>query len=137
MGAKSRAMADRDRPFVHRLRVRYCETDRMGVAHHGSYVDWLEEARTEWLRARGRTYREMEDSGTLLQVVALHVDYRRSVTYDDEVEIEVDTAERGPASITIAYTLRRPGTSEPIATATTRLACVDRQGRIRRLPEDL
>ena len=46
---------------VHRLRVRYCETDRMGVTHHGSYIDWFEEARTEWLRDRGQSYREMSE----------------------------------------------------------------------------
>lgn len=120
-------------PFVHRLRVRYCETDRMGVAHHGSYVAWFEEARTEWLRARGKTYREMEDEGFLLQVVELRVEYRRSVTYDDEVEIAVAEAERGPASITLAYAVRRPdGTA--VAHGVTKLACVARDGRIRRLP---
>ena len=54
---------------THRIRVRYCETDRMGLAHHGSYVAWLEEARTEWMRVCGRTYRQMEDDGELLVVV--------------------------------------------------------------------
>jgi hypothetical protein len=84
-------------PFTHRLRVRYCETDRMGVAHHGSYVAWFEEARTEWLRVRGKTYRDMEDEGSLLQVVALQVEYRQSVTYDDAIEVAVRVTDRGPA----------------------------------------
>jgi len=123
-------------PFVHRLRVRYCETDRMGVAHHGSYVAWFEEARTEWLRARGKSYRQMEDEGVLLQVVALAVEYRRSVTYDDEVEIEVAESERGPASITLRYDVRRPGGAE-VAVGRTKLACVGRDGRVRRLPPEL
>lgn len=124
-------------PFVHRLRVRYCETDRMGVAHHGSYVAWFEEARTEWMRTRGKTYRELEDQGFLLQVVELRVDYRQSVTYDDEVAIAVAEAGRGPASITLAYEVTRAGSSGPIALGTTKLACVGRDGRIRRLPREL
>ncbi|MEZ5966843.1 MAG: thioesterase family protein [Planctomycetota bacterium] len=124
-------------PFLHHLRVRYCETDRMGVAHHGSYVAWFEEARTEWLRARGKTYREMEDEGVLLQVVGLQVEYRRSVTYDDEVTVSVREAERGPASITLAYEVRRPEGAAVVATGTTKLACVGRDGKIRRLPDEL
>ncbi len=127
-------MADVDQPFVHRLRVRYCETDRMGVAHHGSYVAWLEEARTEWLRKRGTSYRQMEDDGFLLQVVELQVTYRQSVTYDDELEVSVRQAERGPASITLAYELRRSQGCAAIAVATTKLACVGRDGKLRRLP---
>lgn len=120
--------------FTHRLRVRYAETDRMGVAHHGSYAAWLEEARTEWMRALGKTYRQMEDEGFLLQVVALEVQYLASVTYDDLVEITVHEAERGPASITLRYELRRPDAARPFARALTKLACVDRDGKVRRLP---
>lgn len=123
--------------FTHRLRVRYAETDRMGVAHHGSYVAWLEEARTEWMRARGKTYRQMEDEGVLLQVVGLELQYLASVTYDDTVEIAVREAERGPASITLRYELRRPGAAKPFATGLTKLACVDRSGKVRRLPAEL
>ena len=62
---------------AHRIRVRYCETDRMAVAHHGSYVDWFEEARTEWIRQRGRSYCEIEDAGDLLQVVEFICQYRK------------------------------------------------------------
>jgi acyl-CoA thioester hydrolase len=123
--------------FVHRLRVRYSETDRMGVAHHSSYVAWLEEARTEWMRMRGKTYRQMEDEGALLQVVALELEYLASVTYDDQVEIGVAEAERGPASITLRYELRRPGAAKPFSRGLTKLACVDRAGKLRRLPAEL
>jgi acyl-CoA thioester hydrolase len=130
-------MADFDQPFVHRVRVRYCETDRMGVAHHGSYVAWIEEARTEWLRRRGKSYRQLEDEGYLLQVVELQVAYRQSVTYDDEVEVSVREVERGPASITLGYELRRPKGCAALASATTKLACVGRDGKVRRLPREL
>lgn len=118
----------------HRLRVRYCETDRMGVAHHGSYVAWLEEARTEWLRARGKSYRELEDEGFLLQVTELTVQYLRSTTYDDELVLRTRVVERGKASITLGYSVAFAADGTAVATATTKLACVDREGRIRRLP---
>jgi hypothetical protein len=72
-------------PPVHRVRVRYCETDRMAIAHHGSYVAWFEEARTEWLRQRGKTYRQMEDEGNLLQVVEFVCRYHKPVDYDEVV----------------------------------------------------
>ena len=126
-----------DRPYTHRLRVRYCETDRMGVAHHGSYIDWFEEARTEWLRALGKTYRELEDEGSLLQVVEVNARYLRSVTYDDEIEIEVRRARRQRASVTIEYVVRMAEGGEKVCEASTRLACVDRDGKLKRLPDVL
>ena len=122
---------------LHRVRVRYCETDRMGVAHHGSYVAWFEEARTEWLRARGRSYRELEDQGTLLQVTELAVRYVASTTYDDELTIRTTVTERRKASITLAYEVRFAKTGALVATGSTKLACVGRDGAIRRLPPEI
>ncbi|MEM7204777.1 MAG: thioesterase family protein [Planctomycetota bacterium] len=119
---------------THRLRVRYAETDRMGVAHHGSYVDWMEEARTEWLRQGGKTYRQWEDEGVLLQVVEVHLRYMKTTTYDDEVEIRTSVAARGRASITLEYEMRLVGDDELVAVGRTKLACVDGAGRLQRLP---
>lgn len=118
----------------HRIRVRYCETDRMGVAHHMNYVAWFEEARTEWMRARGRTYREMEDEGLLLQVVGLTAEYRSSVTYDDDIVVTTRLAERRKVAVTLAYDVHRADDGRLVARGTTTLACVDRGGRVRRLP---
>ena len=109
----------------------------MGVAHHGSYIDWFEEARTEWLRSRGKTYREWEDEGVLLQVVEVRVRYLRSVTYDDEIEIETRRGRRQHASITLDYVVRAVDGGETVCEASTRLACVDRDGRVQRLPDAL
>ena len=131
MAAMSDAAFD-DPP--HRLRVRYCETDRMGVAHHGSYVAWFEEARTEWMRARGKTYRQMEDEGNLLQVVAFTANYLRPVDYDDELLVRVRIVECGKAAVTLGYRVERATTGELCATGETRLACVSRDGRVQRLP---
>ena len=129
--------AEGSAPFRHQLRVRYCETDRMGVAHHGSFVAWFEEARTEWLRARGKTYRQMEDEGNLLQVVDLQVRYLKPLTYDDLVVITVRVTERTKVAVTMAYELHRADDGSAVATGSTRLACVGRDGRLRRLPPEI
>lgn len=121
----------------HRVRVRYCETDRMAVAHHGSYVAWFEEARTEWMRQRGRTYRQIEDDGDLLQVVDFQCRYHKPVDYDEVVAIRVRVEESGRAAVTLAYEARRESDGEVCATGSTRLACVGRDGRLRRLPAEL
>lgn len=121
----------------HQVRVRYCDTDRMGVAHHGSYVAWFEEARTEWMRRRGRSYRQMEDDGLLLQIVDLSVRYLRPIDYDDVVLIGVAVSGRSKAAITLEYQVTRADTGELTTTGMTRLACVSREGRPRRLPPDL
>lgn len=121
----------------HRVRVRYCETDRMAVAHHGSYVAWFEEARTEWMRRRGRTYREIEDAGDLLQVVDLRCRYHRPVDYDEVVAVRVRIAEVGRAAVTLDYEARRESDGQVCATGSTKLACVGRDGRLRRLPSEL
>jgi len=120
----------------HRVRVRYCETDRMGVAHHGSYVAWFEEARTEWLRRRGKTYRQMEDEGNLLQVVDFTCRYLRPVDYDDEVAIRLRVQERSKVAVTLAYQVQK-SSGEVCAVGTTRLACVGRDGKLRRLPAEI
>jgi acyl-CoA thioester hydrolase len=121
----------------HRVRVRYCETDRMAIAHHGSYVAWFEEARTEWMRQRGRTYRQIEDDGNLLQVVDLQCRYHKPVDYDEVVAIRVRVAEAGRAAVTLAYEARRESDGEVCATGSTKLACVGRDGKLRRLPPEL
>jgi acyl-CoA thioester hydrolase len=129
-------MSDFEDP-PHRVRVRYCETDRMSVAHHGSYVAWFEEARTEWLRRRGRTYRQMEDDGELLQVVDFACRYHKPVDYDDVVAIRVRLGERGKVAVVLEYECRRESTGEVCATGSTRLACVGRDGKVRRLPPEI
>jgi acyl-CoA thioester hydrolase len=130
-------MSGEDPVGRHRLRVRYAETDRMGVSHHSSTIVWFEEARTEWLRARGQSYRAMEEAGVFLQVVEVQVSYLAPSTYDDELEIATRVVERRPASITLGYEITRPADGTRIATGSTRLACVDREGRLRRLPAGL
>ena len=109
----------------------------MAVAHHGSYVAWFEEARTEWMRQRGRSYREIEDDGNLLQVVEFLCRYHKPVDYDDVVAIKVAVESAGRAAMVLAYEARRESDGEICATGSTKLACVGRDGQLRRLPKDL
>ncbi|MHC5064546.1 MAG: acyl-CoA thioesterase [Planctomycetota bacterium] len=119
----------------HRVRVRYGETDQMGVAHHGSYVAWIEEARTEWLRVRGMRYKELEEGGLRMPVVSLQFNYKSSVGYDEVVEVETRVNRRTRASVSFSYRIRTEEGGRLVADAETVLACVDSAGKVRRLPE--
>lgn len=109
----------------------------MGVAHHGSYVAWFEEARTEWLRRRGKSYRQMEAEGHFLQVVDMSIRYLKSTTYDDELLIYIQIEERAKVSVTMAYEVRRIEDQVLVATGSTRLAAIDSSGKLRRLPPEI
>lgn len=128
--------------FLTRVRVRYCECDPMGVAHHASYIPWLEIGRTELLRQSGMSYAQLEEAGVLLVIVKLDVRYRRSVRYDDVVEIHTTVKPGSRVKIEHSYEVRVTerlgrGTNELAAVASTTLACVDREGKIRELPDFL
>jgi acyl-CoA thioester hydrolase len=122
-----------------RVRVRYCECDSMGVAHHGAYIPWLEIGRTEILRGTGVTYRELESAGVFLVIVRLETRYRRPVKYDDVVEVRTRVTKTSAVKIEHEYdvvVVERDGAETEIAAATaaTTLACVDREGKVRALP---
>lgn len=132
-----------------RLRVRYSECDPMGVAHHFAYLPWLEIARTELLRASGARYADLEREGVLLAVVSLDIRYRRSARYDDQLDIEARIVSVGRVKIEHEYEVRlaeRPGAEidllraagdDLLARARTTLACIDRDARLRPLPDSL
>jgi len=122
-----------------RVRVRYCECDSMGVAHHAAYVPWLEIGRTELLRSSGISYRELEAQGVFLVIVRLEAKYRRPVKYDDVVEVRTRVSKTSVVKIEHEYDVvvveRDGAASETVAaTAATTLACVDRDGKVRALP---
>jgi acyl-CoA thioester hydrolase len=122
------------------VRVRYAETDQMGVAYHGGYFAWFEVGRTDLLRDLGLTYRELEAQGVRLPVIETHVRYLRPAHYDDELEIRTRLDEMKGARLSFSYEIHKVGSADddpPIATALTEHAAVDRQGRPRRLPEGL
>ncbi|MED5507562.1 MAG: thioesterase family protein, partial [Planctomycetota bacterium] len=114
---------------------RDCECDPMGVVHHSVYPVWFEMGRTELLRSTGISYRELEESGVLLAVVRLEVRYKRPARYDEELQLETRIASVGRVKIEHDYRLTRG--DELLATATTTLACLDREGAARPLPDRL
>ena len=129
-----------DEPHEHRLRVRYAETDQMGVAHHAGYLVYLEEGRTRMMEARGCSYAECEAEGVGLPVRRLEVRYRASAFYDDEIRVLTRVRGMRAASVTFDYELRRASDDALLATAWTELACVDLRSPERKvmpLPERL
>ena len=117
------------------LRVRYAETDQMGVVYYANYFVWFEVARTDWLRGLGWTYREMEAGGVYLPVIDAHCEYRRPARYDDEVEIRTAGQMASPVRMEFTYEVLINGHSTPTARGRTVHAATDRDGRPCRLPE--
>ncbi|MEI6667965.1 MAG: thioesterase family protein [Acidobacteriota bacterium] len=117
------------------VRVRYAETDQMGVVYYGNYLTWFEVGRTEWLRSRGWTYREMEADGRRLPVVEAHCTYRQSARYDDEIEIRTQGELLSAARIRFVYEVIRRGDDTSLAHGYTVHAVTDPTGRPRRLPD--
>lgn len=119
------------------IRVRYSETDQMGIAYHAAYFAWFEVGRTDLLRRHGMSYRELEAGDLRLPVVEAEAKFLRPALYDDVLEVRTWLVEIGGVRIRFRYEVHRAGTEGPLATGTTCLAAVDGQGRPRRLPEEL
>jgi acyl-CoA thioester hydrolase len=120
------------------VRVRYAETDQMGIAYHGAYFVWFEVARVDFLRAQGVTYRELETERDLrLPVIEAQARFLKPSFYDDALEIHTRLAELAGARVGFEYEVRRAGEGATLATGRTSHATVDSRGRVRRLPDDL
>jgi acyl-CoA thioester hydrolase len=119
------------------LRVRYAETDQMGIAHHAEYLAWFEVGRTDYLRELGMTYRELEKDGLWLPVIEASTRYLRPVRYDDLLEIRTRLDALSGARMSFSYTVHREDLADALATGTTHHAAIDPSGRPRRLPEEL
>ena len=124
-----------DDEFELQVQVRYAECDSMNVAHHAAYPVWLEMARTEMLRRRGTAYRDLEAAGVFFVVVRMAIRYRRPARYDDVLTIRTRLVRADGVKLEHEYEIRRH--DEVLATAQTTLACVDREGKLQRVPEHL
>lgn len=122
--------------FTHTIRVRFAETDQMGIVHHSVHAVWLEAARIEWLRALGLSYRDLEDAGVSLAVSELQVNYRHAARFDDLLGISVRPTERRSRRLMFAYTIMRVADGLIIGTAKTVHIPLDRAGRAIRLPAE-
>ena len=118
-----------------RVRVRYAETDQMGVVYYANYLVWFEVGRTDLLRRAGWSYREMEADGFALPVVEAHCEYRQSARYDDEIDIRTTGALLSPVRVRFDYAVVRAADATVLAEGHTVHASLDSQGRPRRLPE--
>jgi len=117
------------------IRVRYAETDRMGLLHHANYLIYFEQARIELLRTLGASYKDLEDQGYLLVLTRVEVRYRRPARYDDLLTIR--TIVERTTMVKIEHRYEVYGDGQLLAEGSSTLACVDRQGRPQALPEFL
>jgi acyl-CoA thioester hydrolase len=117
------------------VRVRYAETDRMGVVYYANYFVWFEIGRTDWLRETGHSYRTMEDEGVQLPVIEAHCEYRRAAKYDDELEVRTRAALLTPVRIRFDYEIVRG--DETLVTGHTIHAALDARGRPCRVPDEV
>ncbi|MCS7046564.1 MAG: acyl-CoA thioesterase [Gemmataceae bacterium] len=117
------------------IRVRYAETDRMGLLHHANYLVYFEQGRTELLRSQGLSYKDIEDQGFLLVLTRVQVRYRRPARYDDLLTLRTTVIRTSAVKIEHRYELRRG--DELLAEGETTLGCIDRNGQVQMLPEAL
>ena len=111
--------------FYIKIKVRYCETDQMGLVHHGSYINYFEEARIAWISNLGFSYSEMEKSGIILPVSKLNVSYLRPAYFDDDLLVSVEIAELPTSRLIFNYTINKE--EEVIVTGTTVLAFLNKE----------
>jgi acyl-CoA thioester hydrolase len=120
---------------VSTVRVRYAETDKMGVVYYANYFVWFEVARAELLRSLGWSYREMETDGVALPVIEAQCAYHKSTKYDDELDVKAEGAMLSPVSMQFTYQVIRREDAALAASGKTVHAAVDASGRPCRLPE--
>lgn len=116
------------------VRVRYAETDKMGVVYYANYLVWFEVARADLLRSLGWSYREMESSGVSLPVIEAQCAYHRPARYDDELEIHASGRRLSPVRMEFRYEVRHTRDGRVAATGRTVHAALDAAGRPCRLP---
>jgi len=125
------------RQTVSTVRVRYAETDKMGVVYYANYFVWFEVARADWLRAMGWRYRDMEAAGMSLPVIEAHCDYHRPTRYDDELHVTAEARLLTPVRVEFTYEVVRVDDGARAASGRTVHATLDRGGRPCRLPDDI
>ena len=120
-----------------RLRVIYGDTDQMGVVYYANYLRYFEFARSEYFRAKGGSYRELEQEGRHLPVIEASCSYKAAARYDDVIVIRLEVTELKRASFTFAYEIRRAADERLLCTGTTLHACIDSDGKPVRIPDEV
>ena len=118
------------------IRVRYAETDQMGIVHHANYLIWFETGRSELCRARGFSYKQMEDEEEALMVVAeSYCRYKAPALYEDVLTVRTKVGEIRSRSLRFFYEVHRPADNTLIAEGETLHLVTDKDKKVRRLPE--
>jgi acyl-CoA thioester hydrolase len=119
------------------FRVRYAETDQMGVVYHTNYLIWCEVGRTDFIRARGMSYADIERAGIGLAVSDLSARFHGAARYDDMIRVRTTLAELKSRSITFDYVITKAETGDRLVTARTALVSIDSNGRPTMLPQSV
>ncbi|CAN5819310.1 thioesterase family protein [soil metagenome] len=117
------------------VRVRYAETDKMGVVYYANYFVWFEVARTDLLRSLGWSYRDMEQAGVALPVIEAECRYHRGARYDDELDVRAEGRLLSAVRMEFMYEVVRRDDAVPAASGRTVHAAIGSDGRPCRLPE--
>jgi acyl-CoA thioester hydrolase len=125
-----------EQPFVAEtsFHVRYAETDAMGIVHHASYIVYLEEGRSEYIRQRGSSYADFERSGYFLAVSEVQAKYLKAAHYDDRLTIRCWVTEARSRSLTFAYEIVHARSRDLLVTGISKHICINREGQIARIP---
>ena len=126
-----------DESYTIEFRVRYGETDRMGVVYHAEYLAWCEMGRTEYIRSLGMSYAEMERRGVPLVVAEANIRYLAPAKYDDTVRVATVLAQLGSRGLTFDYVITNADSGQRLATASTKLVALDASGRATTIPADI
>jgi acyl-CoA thioester hydrolase len=116
-------------------RVIYGDTDQMGVVYYANYLRWFERGRSEFLRQIGLPYSVIEKAGFHFPVAEVACRYIQSAYYDDVIQIETELSELGRASLSFEYRISREADRSPLAAGSTRHACIDHGGQVKRIPK--
>ncbi len=119
------------------FRVRYAETDAMGIVHHSSYIVWFEEGRSHYMRELGFPYSRVERMGYYFTVVEVQARYIVPARYDEEVAVETWISELKSRGLTFSYRVRRVADGTVLTEGYSRHVCITRDGKIARIPKEL
>jgi acyl-CoA thioester hydrolase len=126
-------------PLVHdvEFRVRYAETDQMGVVYHTNYLIWCEVGRTDFIRARGMSYADIERAGIGLAVSEMSARFHAAARYDEMIRVRTTLSDVRSRGITFDYVIMRAATGDKLVTARTALVSIDSTGRPVAMPQSV
>lgn len=119
------------------IRVRYSETDRMGIVYHVNYIEYFELARSEWIRRFWKPYREIEDEGYFLLVIEVGIQYLHPARYDDLLEVRAFPSDWGNSRVEFEYQIDGKSDGKTICTGFSRHCFADRSGKPVKMPPEL